>query len=137
LPVKSWEKHRIHRTTVPIKRLGKQKIQVATANRDKELQQELCIAIRNTGYVKEAQRTKCGNLIFRLVPTRERSFSELIEEVVTLIVRRIESYKKKRQYEERHDQKTVSPQAYTAHQAKKHAKRTPKYRLPAGRVITT
>lgn len=92
---KSWEKHTVRNRTMRVKRLGGQKIEVVTSDLKKELQIKLFRTIRNTGYTRQTEHTKHGNLRCRLLPNDEMSFNELIAKVINLIVRGIERYEKK------------------------------------------
>jgi hypothetical protein len=130
LPVKSWEKHSVNGETVRVKRLGHCYIEVLTSNRKRELQQDLCDAVAGASYTADTEPVEGGNFTCQLLPAIGSSFTELINKIVDLIVCRIEHYEKK-------SRKKVSTQSSTSRQVSKQAKRSPNYRLPAGRVITT
>jgi hypothetical protein len=131
LPVKPWEKHSVNGETVRVKRHGHCYIEVLTSDRKGELQQEIREAVANASYTADTEPVEGGNFRCQLLPTKGSSFSELINKIVDLIVRRIERYEKKSR------KKTVSTQSTTSRKVSTPAKRIPNYRLPAGRVITT
>jgi len=95
LAVKRNERRTVRGKTIEFKHLGRQRVEFATAKHDAKLRQELrrsCSKSRyHTGKARENSRR---NLVCHLMPTEVKSFQELIDKIINVIVSKIEAFEK-------------------------------------------
>jgi len=95
LAVIKEERRTVRGKTVGFVHLGKQRVEFLTARHDSELRKELRRSCSKSRYhTGKAQESPRRTLVCHLMPTKVKSFQQLVDKIVHLIVSKIEAHEK-------------------------------------------